>query len=147
MVPTPVDDPGQAADTPLSSNEDEAVGKLQQPADAGSPDRPQPAAVAADATILGAAARGVAIPCDLDQDGLADATCELLVFDYPCTGRSDVRPGYTRMDLDGDELVDTCVVMDVTLCDTAGDGRGDTPCIIELIPATSGNDTPGQDSK
>ena len=147
-VLTPADEPAQAADTPVSPNDDEAAGKLQQPADAGSPDKPQPAftsASAVDATILGAAARGVAIPCDTDQDGLADATCELLVFDYPCTGGSDVRPGYTAMDLDGDERVDTCAVMDVTLCDTASDGRGDTPCIIKLIPATESNDTPGQE--
>jgi len=148
VVPTPVDDPAQAAET--TQDPDDAAGTPQQPADPGAPDEPQLAfttAAAADATLLGGAAGGVDLPCDIDQDGLADATCELLVFEYACTGGVDVRPGYTGMDLDGDELVDTCVVMDITLCDTESDGRGDTPCIIKLIPATSGNDTAEQESE
>lgn len=147
-VPTPIDDSVQAAKT--TQDPDDIAGTPQQPADPGPPDEPQLAfttAATADATILGGAERGAAIPCDLDHDGLADATCELLVFEYPCRGGSDVRPGYKGMDLDGDELVDTCVVMDITLCDTESDGRGDTPCIIELIPATSGNDAAEQESK
>lgn len=127
-----------ATDPPVDADPNGAAGTAQQPPDPGSPDdqlaEPELAlttGAAADAVLLGGAARGVAIPCDIDGDGAAEATCELLV-DYPCTGVGDVLPGYSAIDVDGDQTTDTCVAAGITRCDTMQDGIGDTPCIIEL---------------
>ncbi len=113
----------------------------QEPGDPGGTDEPLgPPQVAfttvapADAVLLDGAVRGVALPCDLDQDGVADATCELLA-DYSCTGDGDVEPGYSMVDSNGDSVGDTCTALDLTICDTTNDGLGDTPCIIDVSVA------------
>lgn len=99
-----------------------------------------PAPGAADATIVpgdvGFDSAPNRLPCDLDGDALADATCQLYP-DYACTGSGDVRAGYTAVDRDGDQVIDTCVAQGLTQCDTNNNGLGDTPCIIELLEPTA----------
>lgn len=93
----------------------------------------------ADAIVLEASAGATESPCDLDRDGVADATCKLFQ-PYACTGDGDVRGGYLPVDLDEDGAFDTCVGQATTACDTSGDDLADTPCTIMLLP------TPAEES-
>ena len=138
VTPTPAVVAAPTTDPTTDQDPGSAAGTAQPPADPGSPDGslvgPEVAfttGAPADAVLLAGAARGEALPCDLDYDGVADATCELLP-DYVCTGDGDVRPGYSAVDNDGDQVVDTCTALDLTICDVDNDGRGDTPCIIDV---------------
>ena len=88
----------------------------------------------ADVIVLEPANRLSELACDIDQDGKADATCDLLP-DYVCDSDTKVEPGYEPIDSDNDGTVDMCRAVGLTICDTTGDGVGDTPCIVELIPA------------
>ena len=92
----------------------------------------------ADAVVVGGFASGEGRPCDVNGDGVVDASCDLLA-DYPCTGAGDVRLGYTSVDDNGDLVADTCRAVGLTACDTNRDGLGDTPCIIELLPVPQSN--------
>ena len=89
--------------------------------------QPASAIVLADGDTVGASS-----PCDLDSDGTAEGRCELLP-DYACTDSTEARPGYEAIDSDGDGVVDLCSAIEVTFCDTTGDGLGDTACIIEFV--------------
>jgi len=124
---------------------DFAAGTAQQPQEPGSPDDPPqlaftgPGTQSADAVVLDEASDGAPVPCDLDGDLVADASCELL-SDYSCTGNGDVRPGYAAVDSNGDQRNDLCIAVGITGCDIDFDGLADIPCIIELIPT---NETDG----
>jgi len=58
-----------------------------------------------------------------------------LLPDYACTGQSDVLAGYQAVDADGDGLLDTCIAIGTTTCDTTMDGLADMYCIIEFSAA------------
>jgi hypothetical protein len=140
-TPPPTVEALPTADAETAQEPASLAGTAQQPVDPGGTDEPLgPPQVAfttvapADAVLLDGAVRGVALPCDLDQDGVADATCELLA-DYSCTGDGDVEPGYSMVDSNGDSVGDTCTALDLTICDTTNDGLGDTPCIIDVSVA------------
>gem|GEM_PF-951391 len=110
--------------------------KGDEPADLATAPGPDVAATRtddrADAVVL-STGQGQDVDCDIDRDGTADATCRLL-DPYPCVRLADIKPGYEGVDLDGDGAIDRCVAIEMTTCDTTGDGLADTPCIIEILP-------------
>lgn len=142
-------EPGGDGDLLTETDPGQAAGTAQQPADSQAPTDTEPGGQLSftgpgpgDAVVLDAPSGDGASPCDLDGDLIADASCELLA-DYACTGNGDVRAGYSAIDSNGDQLADTCVALDITVCDTVFDGAGDTPCIIELLPAGGATNPPG----
>jgi len=123
----PTADPRSANDPdPDAAGTSTGTGVVPQ----GVPDPSTSPGAPADAALVGPVIEGVA-PCLLTDGSSGEVNCELLA-DYPCASAAEARLSFQAIDVDGDGVIETCLVIPGTpQCDTTGDGLGDTPCRID----------------
>jgi len=118
------------------------VDAVQAPGIVGDSPDPAPNDQSPDAALIpGGSLIAGAHECDTTGNGIADATCALLL-PYACTA-ADVGPDYRAIDRDGDGVADWCEPTLSTTCDTTGDGIGDTICRIAPLPPSENSNSAG----